>query len=573
MPPLLQRLARIGPSWKTLASAFLIACALPPLDLDFLIWIALVPWLCGLQKLDTYWQSLRQGFWLSFATALLVAHWIAYALHEFLSLAWPLSILGLVVFASLCPQPQFLLFAPLFRWMANGLDPPSYSPSQSQVHALCLCLGLAFGYAGLDYLLPRLFEVGLGYSLHEATNLRQLADVGGVALLTCFIVLINLLVWRAMDLWLRPVSRGSDVLPYAALALSLFGGAYFYGADRNEEVAAHLEGAERMLRVGLAQGNVRNEIRLGWASGDDRAAEKQLSTYMLLTERFVAQTPRPDIVVWPEATFPGIFSKPESRLQRGRQIKFDRQALRLGVPIVFGAYDMTDATDAKGERTFFNSLFSITPNYQKAGSQGLVQVYRKHELLAFAEHIPGVAQGGWIHQRLPSLGFFGRGAGAQVLQIVSADGTSIGVGPVICSEALNAQHVIDGARQGSRLILNVGSDGWFGPYGEPQFHLAISKFRSIETRLPQVRAANTGISALILPNGALAERSELGQEQILNLEVPIGEGPGALMVEWGDWFGRASLIAGIGFVLLLGLASRGPMDGRRSSRRESLRPR
>ena len=121
--------------------------------------------------------------------------------------------------------------------------------------------------------------------------------------------------------------------------------------------------------------------------------------------------------------------------------------------------------------------------------------------------------------------------------------------------------------------MNVGSDGWFGPYGEPQFHLAISKFRSIETRLPQVRAANTGISALILPNGALAERSELGQEQILNLEVPIGEGPGALMVEWGDWFGRASLIAGIGFVLLLGLASRGPMDGRRSSRRESLRPR
>jgi apolipoprotein N-acyltransferase len=110
--------------------------------------------------------------------------------------------------------------------------------------------------------------------------------------------------------------------------------------------------------------------------------------------------------------------------------------------------------------------------------------------------------------------------------------------------------VIDAARKGSQIILNVGSDGWFGASGEPEFHLAISRFRSIETRLPQIRAANTGISALILPNGAIAQRSALGEKQILNLEVPIAHSRETLMTAFGDWFGRVALVLAIGFVLL-----------------------
>jgi apolipoprotein N-acyltransferase len=90
--------------------------------------------------------------------------------------------------------------------------------------------------------------------------------------------------------------------------------------------------------------------------------------------------------VWPEATFPGVFRKPASKFQEGRGVKFDRQVMRLNVPIVFGAYD-TEEED--GQRTLFNSLFSITPNYDKPGRPGFVQSYRKHKLLPFAETIPG----------------------------------------------------------------------------------------------------------------------------------------------------------------------------------------
>ncbi len=532
----------IGPSRRTILSAFLITCAFPPWDLSFLVWIALVPWLSGLTRVETWRQTLVQGLWLGFGVGVLAAHWLSYAIHEFLSVSWPISVLGLIVFAATCAQPQFLFFASLFHWLEKRVN------TQSRIGwALSMSVGLALCYSGLDWLVPRLFDVGLGYALHDATNLRQLADLGGVALLTFLIVLVNLLVWQMGEIYARQPRENAALLYRVGWIVLLGGAAFSYGVMRNRDMAALIENPDRIVRAGLAQGNLPNEVRLAWGRGDERAAERQLSAYMLLTEEFIKQTPKPDIVVWPEATFPGVFRQPASKLQEGRGVKFDRQVMRLNVPILFGAYDMVEEG---GRRTIFNSLFSITPSYERAGRQGFVQRYRKHKLLAFAETIPGGSESEWLRRLLPGVGFFGRGPGADVLRILSPDGRSVLVGPIICSESLDPQHVINGARKGSQLILNVGSDGWFGPYGEPQFHLAISRFRSIETRLPQIRSANTGISALILPNGEVAQRSELGKKEILNVEVPIGRVPATLMMRWGDWFRRVALVLAFGFVLL-----------------------
>jgi len=294
------------------------------------------------------------------------------------------------------------------------------------------------------------------------------------------------------------------------------------------------------------QGNVANAVRLAWARGDDRAAEKQLSAYMLPTEEWIGREPPLDLVVWPEATFPGIFRQAESAAQRGRANKFDRQVLRLGAPLLFGAYDR-EAAD--GEALLYNALFAITPRYDRPGAQGLVQRYRKHRLLPFAETVPGLSRDSALRRFLPPLPFFGRGPGAQLFAVETPQRDRVRIAPAICSESLAADHAIEGARLGADLILNVGSDGWFGTWGEPQLHLAIAKLRSVETRLPQVRAANTGISALILPGGALVGASELDRPTTRVLEVPLAPPPPTLFVRFGDWFGRASIPVAV--VLLL----------------------
>jgi apolipoprotein N-acyltransferase len=524
----------------------LVAAAWPPWDLSFVAWFALLPWFSALERQRRVWPALALGWWLSFLIGLLAGYWVATAAHEFLELSWTASVAVLVIFAATCAHPHLVILGALVSWAGRRTR-------GSLGSSLLACLCLALLYAGLDWVVPRLFDAGLGYALHDQPRLRQLADLGGVPLLTFLVVLVNLLAWRA---WLafRSEPRSSAL---AAGHLVLIGVAWAAGAGYGEARirAAALEDshAESSLRVGIVQGNVSNETRLAWARGDDRAAEKQLSSYMLPTEELAREDPPPDLIVWPEATFPGIFQQPLSTFQRGRANKLDRQLLRLQTPVVFGAYDRQPK---EGKALLYNSLFAITPRYDSPGALGFVQRYHKHRLLPFAETIPGLSRTPWVREHLPSLGFFGMGPGPGRFVITTPDGLEVVLGPFICSESLSSKHVIETARLGVDVLLNVGSDGWFGRFGEPQFHLAVARLRSVETRRPQIRAANTGISAFILATGEIAARSLVAEETTLSGSMALANHPESLMMRWGDWFGGAALALGLLLLLLLLVVSK-----------------
>ncbi len=495
----------------------------------------MVPWLSAVARARSTAQAIGLGFVLSFLVGLLVAPWVATAVHEFAGLPWALSVLAWLIFAAAFAQPHLVVMAPLVRWACARTEQlPTAGAS------ILLGSGVALLYAGLDAAVPRLFDAGIGYALHDAETLRQAADLGGMPLLTFLVVFVNAMLWR-IGTTLGRSERGRISVSHAAALVVILGSAYGYGAVRLSRVRAAIEDPDSMLQVAVVQGNVPNETRLAWARGDERAAERQLSAYMLPTEELIAQSPRPDLVVWPEATFPGVFLQPFSTLQRGRANKLDRQLLRLARPIVFGAYDLEGEGDG---RILYNALFAINPRYDEPGARGTVQRYRKHRLLAFAEHIPWVSQNEWFKTNLPSLGFFGAGPGPGLFALTTADGKDVRLVPFICSESLSSGHVVQGVRQGGELLLNVGSDGWFGGWGEPQFHLAVSKMRSVETRRSQIRAANTGISAIILPDGTVAERTEIGAQTSMQAAVPVVTGVDALMLGWGRWFGWGSLVLG-----------------------------
>jgi apolipoprotein N-acyltransferase len=532
----------------------LLAAAWPPWDLSYLVWVALVPWFCVLARQPSAWRAFAVGWWLHFVIGLAAAYWVATAAHEFLELSWGPSVVVLLFFAAMFAHPHVLFVAPLVRWGAREAE-------RGVGSALLVCLCLAALYTGLDTLVPRLFDAGIGCALHDARRLRQLADLGGEPLLTFVVVLVNLLVWRS---WAALRTRKRVVIaavPHLLLIGAIGAGALLYGESRSRAFASALARADEVLQVGIVQGNVPNDVRLAWARGDERSAEKQLASYMLPTEELAGQTPTPAIIVWPEATFPGIFGKPQSTLQRGRANKFDRQVMRLQRPIVFGAYDF-DTRD--GHPTLYNALFAITPRYDAPGTPGTVQRYFKHRLLPFAETIPGLSKTEWLRKRLPSLGFFGAGPGPGRFEVTTPDGRSVVLGPFICSESLSIEHVAETARRGVDVLLNVGSDGWFGRFGEPQFHLAVAQLRSVETRRPQIRAANTGISALILPSGEIVARSPLAEEATLNGALPLAEQGDSLVLRWGNWFGNAALVAGL--LLALALAFMRRASGRAARR-------
>lgn len=564
-----ERSSILAPRVGTLASALLVAASLPPWDVPGIVFAALVPWLASLRRVRGLGGAAVQGFWLAFAAGLLTAPWLAVGLREFLQVPWWVAGLGLVGFAALAAWPHWVLFALLFRWLVHRLDG---RPTVGVAAALVLALA----WMGLEAFTPRPLAVGLGYALHDAEHLRQVADLGGVPWLGFVIVLVNLGLWCGFEAWRDgqrgrapgPRSRVAAGLPLA-LALGLVGAVWLYGAVRLRQLAA--EKPERTLQVAIVQGSVPNRVRLAWAGGDDRAAERQLSAYTLPTEELIARAARPDWVVWPEASLPGAFGHAVTRAERGRANKFDRQVLRLGRPIAFGAYDLTGTDDEEGEpRRVQNGLFLVNPDYDKPGRLGFVQRYHKHRLLPFAETVP-FADSSAVRRWLPTVGFFAPGPGASVMRLVPPAGAAVRVTPILCSESLDAGYVAEGARMRGQLILNAGSDGWFGELGEPDFHLAIARMRSVETRLPQVRAANTGISALVLPDGRIAARSTLGSRQVLDVEVPVppaGEAGRSVFVRGGSASPLVGGALGLTGCAILGAVPRLRGPGRAPERAE-----
>jgi apolipoprotein N-acyltransferase len=169
----------------------------------------------------------------------------------------------------------------------------------------------------------------------------------------------------------------------------------------------------------------------------------------------------------------------------------------LNIPVIIGA-EMYEATHEDA----FNSAILLDENGQMAGR------YDKVRLLAFGEYIPGIDAFPWLRKYLPpGIGRFTAGAGPGVMTLKGPGGQLWTLGPVICYEDI-LQGFLRGVGQlHPNLLVNLTSDSWFGAETEPWEHLALAVFGSVELRVSMVRAVNSGVSALIDPNGRVLEKT------------------------------------------------------------------
>jgi len=488
-----------------------------------LLWIALVPWLAAVDRSPSVVAALGVGVLMSVAFLLAVFWWFIAAIQSYTGAPWLVALMVLVAFAPIL-EPQFACAAVARRLVRTRTRGRWWA-----------ALAGALVWVGSEWAIPKLFADTLGHGLYASAWMRQAADVGGTPGLTLVILLGNECV-----LALVAERRAA----YAAAALALPAALLAYGATRSAALA-HAPRRDEPLTVAIVQADIDRYDRLRAERGTYDAVRFILDTHFALSTDAARRAPL-DFVVWPETVYPTTFGSPKSEAGADLDREIAAFATNAGLPLVFGSYDADGGAE-------YNAAVFLAPS-----RDGRVQfeTYRKASLFPLTERVPALFESPLVRRWFPWLGTWKPGAGASVLPLVLRGGRTIRVAPLICYDAVDPRLALDAVRSGADLIVTLSNDSWFATGNGPRLHLIMSAFRSIETRRPQVRATNTGISAVITPTGDVVVSAGVHARAALVATVPAAPDVWTLAVAWGDWLGPVALVAGValvGMVVLRGV--------------------
>ncbi|WP_206409773.1 apolipoprotein N-acyltransferase [Lysobacter enzymogenes] len=481
--------------------------------------VALVPWLLTLQRDTTMLRALAGGALMSVAFVAAVLYWFGAAIGAYLGLGAASATAAMLVLAPVL-QPQFLAFALVRQWAGRRFGP------------VLRALAAASAWVACEWLAPKLLGDTLGHGLYPSAVLRQVADLGGAAGLSVLLLLVNEALALAIEQRRRGVRALAKPLAAAALILACMTG---YGLARRAALQAPPPPAPS-LRVAMVQASITDYERLRRQIGAYAVVRKVLDTHYALSASAIRDHGA-DVLLWSETVYPTSFGHPRSA--DGAELDRELQGFveHAGVPLVFGTYDR----DAEGE---YNAAAFLEPG------RGLLGFYRKTHPFPLTETVPAWLDSPWLRRALPWTGGWRAGDGARVLPLRSADGREVEVVPLICLDDVHPDLAIAGARLGAQAILGMSNDSWFTDYPMgARLHLAVAAFRSIETRLPQVRVTTNGLSAIIDDSGEVLASTATGDQAVLTAVIGARDPAPTLMVRWGDWVGRA------GAVWLLALAA------------------
>lgn len=217
---------------------------------------------------------------------------------------------------------------------------------------------------------------------------------------------------------------------------------------------------------------------------------------MAMSRRRPVMDRAPALVVWAETNVPYVIDE-QSPVPA---------ALAAAVPsgghLIFGAV----RRDALG--AVYNSLFVIDDDGR------VIDHFDKFHLVPFGEYVPfrGILP---IDKLTAGRGDFAAGPGPKTLDVAGL----VAFAPIICYEVIFSGNVTDPDRR-PQWIVNITNDAWFGPSSGPRQHLVQAQLRAVEEGLPVVRAANTGISAIIDAYGRIRHRLDLGAQGVVDGAMP-----------------------------------------------------
>jgi len=372
----------------------------------------------------------------------------------------------------------------------------------------------------------------LGYAAHADPPLAVLASVGGVYGLSFVLALGAVLL-----------ARFRLVEAMALVALTHMAGLGLALAWRETPVAP--------VRAAIVQANVLQAEK--W---DPASVSAAFDRHLYLSE-LAAAAEDLDLVIWPETAVPLL-------LEREDATREDLGALAraTGASLVIGGLGVERNTD---EVRVYNSAFAMRDDGE------IVDRYDKSVLVPFGEYLPLRALFGGLSAQALASGLAGLsdltpGDGTRLLRGVPVLGGDHAAAVLICYEVIYPSVVRRAVRKGARLLLNLTNDAWYGRTSAPHQFLAISAMRSAEHGVPMLRAANTGVSAVVDARGRIGRHTEIFEGTVFVATVPAPLASPTLYTRTGDW------VVVLSWGLLLAAGGARVVRGRRGDSGDAGRP-
>lgn len=488
-----------------IASGILQILLFPKFSLSWVSWVALVPLLIALFRETAWLRALLLGwiFGLTFFSG--CCYWILAVLQGYGDMHWSGAVLLfalLIVYLSLFPG----LFACAFSRLS--LRFPSFC------FLLAPCLWVSAEYLR-GHLLTGFPWCLTGYALVDDTSLAQIATFTGVYGLSFLVVLINALIAGLFY-------RSSLAIGSLPAALAILGGLMWAGtkpleADSTGKAHARLV----QTHIPLDQPwDRQSQTRLL-----EELIELSLSPPLedfATTPEASPTPPEPSqvrLVIWPETPAPFYYHEDSSFRNRMNEL-----AESSGSTLLFGFVDWPTG-DASANTGPYNSAGTVSP----AGE--LIAQYDKMHLVPFGEYVPWSWLFFFVEKISTGVGDYRPGSRVVVSRLESGEK----VGVFICYEAVVPDLVRRFVAEGAEVLVNITNDTWFGNSAAPHQHLLMARMRAVENRRYLLRAANSGISAVIDPFGRVLSSTGLHRQAVLDGAFGFRQTP-TFYSRYGDLF-------------------------------------
>ncbi len=343
----------------------------------------------------------------------------------------------------------------------------------------------------------------LGLTQIDNPLLTWLLPFGGVRLLSGLLIISNIGIYlcgrELRQKHFRNAAIYGCVLLTPIISMALDGKYFMHSSGPQSESTNPSEplgnrgNRNRYLKVVLIQPNIQQKEK--WRP-ENRA--RIINKMFSLSRQSLSS--KPDLIVWPEAALPLLLEKEPliyNELQEFTGI--NQTGLMLGSPRLISRPDST-------KKKLFNSIFLISPTQP-------TQIYNKIKLVPYGEFTPLTTIFPFISKIVPGLDY------SSGNNVHNFDFKGFKIAPSVCFEGVFPTFTARFFAVGANLLINLTNDAWFGNSPGPRQHLMNIRLRALENRCTICRCANTGISAIITPDGRITQQLPLNQAGIITATV------------------------------------------------------